>query len=117
MKVCADVAEGVGDRRICSENEREAAEPGEADNKGGEVGYEWIAGRGVATPSALASFARRCGGKGARGGAHEGVDTASTGDEEWSLFCIDMAVGLRERLYGKSGSKLLMIEHGYDCPV
>ena len=76
----------MGDRRICSGNENEAAELGEADNKGGEVEYEWIAGRGVATPNAFASFARRCGGKGARGGAHGGADTGSTGEEERSLF-------------------------------
>jgi hypothetical protein len=69
--------EGVGERLkwstgllADSENERERK--------------EWVdefAGRGVETPSALASLASRCGGNGDFGGRHVGDKLAEIGDK------------------------------------
>ncbi len=39
-----------------------------------------MAGTGVDTPSAFASFANRWGGNGVRGRAHEGAEPAETGE-------------------------------------
>jgi hypothetical protein len=56
---------------------------GKDGDEAGEVPLEWdfwwVAGIGVGTPRALASFARRWGGKGARGGGHNGRGCGSSG--------------------------------------
>lgn len=84
-----EAAEGVGERRKVSGRNVELED--ELGSEGGENGgkvYECVGGTGVETPRALASFARRWGGKGARGGPHDGVGPAELGEsncEERSL--------------------------------
>ena len=66
VTVCSELAEGVGERNMGF-----ASEGGE---RTGDIlmGMGPVAGRGVETPSALASFANLCGGNGWRGGGHTG---------------------------------------------
>jgi len=65
--VCAELADGVDERntRFASEMDEEGV---------GDLfkGIGPVAGRGVETPSALASFANLCGGNGWRGGGQTG---------------------------------------------
>ncbi|EGN93187.1 hypothetical protein SERLA73DRAFT_190101 [Serpula lacrymans var. lacrymans S7.3] len=72
LKAEVDIEDGVGERRYWSENDAEVEELGKLEETERKEGEGCIAGRGVDTPSAFASFARRCGGKGDRGGAHPG---------------------------------------------
>lgn len=51
---------------------------------------------GVDTPSAFASFARRCGGKGVRERGHDGV-TAAAGDSADSGSPFDMFAASKDR--------------------
>lgn len=67
--------EGVGDRRNCSIGLEESEK--EREKYGFE---EWPAGMGVDTPSALANFARRWGGRGDFGGRHVGDKAAVAGE-------------------------------------
>lgn len=66
VTVCSELAEGVGER-----NMRFASEDGEGVDDI-FMGTGPVAGRGVETPSALASFANLCGGSGWRGGGQTG---------------------------------------------
>lgn len=56
---CAGLADGVGERNIEFTSEMDDEEAGDT-----LVGAGLVAGRGVDTPSALASFANLCGGSG-----------------------------------------------------
>lgn len=51
-----------------------------------------MAGTGVETPSAFASFARRCGANGVRGRAHEGAEPGETGEVRSSGAELGMVV-------------------------
>lgn len=63
----AEPAEGVGERNMRFGSEMD--EEGTGDIL---MEIELVAGRGVETPSALASFANLCGGSGWRGGGQTG---------------------------------------------
>jgi hypothetical protein len=65
--VCIEPAEGVGERNIGFASERDGEGTGDIFR-----GMRLVAGRGVETPSALASFANLCGGNGWRGGGQTG---------------------------------------------
>ena len=56
---CAELEEGVGERNIKLVSEMDGGGAGDILGRAGIV-----AGRGVDTPSALASFANLCGGNG-----------------------------------------------------
>jgi hypothetical protein len=64
---CAELAEGVGERKIGFVSEMDDEGTGDI-----LIGAGVVAGRGVGTPSALASFANLCGGNGWRGGGQTG---------------------------------------------
>lgn len=66
-----ELAEGVGERKIRFASERDGEGTGDILN-----GIGLVAGSGVETPSALASFANRCGGSGWRGGGQTGRNWA-----------------------------------------
>ena len=65
--MCAGLAEGVGERNIRSAPDRDGEGTGSI-----LIGIGLVAGRGVETPSALASFASLCGANGWRGGGQTG---------------------------------------------
>lgn len=70
MKVvmgCAELAEGVGERKMGFASDMDGEGAGDI-----LIGAGVVAGRGVGTPRALASFANLCGGNGWRGGGQTG---------------------------------------------
>lgn len=74
--------EGVGERRKASEKVVETEEAGIVGEVGASV-KACVAGMGVETPRALASFARRWGGRGERGAGHAGCVWLGEVGERW----------------------------------
>ena len=98
LDVCCcweDAKDGVGDRLNASGNVGDVDEGGIVGDSGLSV-KAWgacVAGTGVETPRALASFASRCGGKGERGAGHVGCaafeEVGERCDElSASLWCV-----------------------------
>ena len=75
VTVYIGAAEGVGERNIRFASERDGERAGNV-----LMGIGLVAGRGVETPSALASFANLWGGNGWRGGGQTGRGWAPSWD-------------------------------------
>ena len=80
LKCDEDVIEGVGERRRCSGGPVDSEKDRDRNDGALVDGSAKLAGIGVETPSAFASFARRWGASGLFGGRHVG-DSVAPGED------------------------------------